>query len=615
MPFLSSFFTPARLFFLIVLPSYLFFGLSHIDQFITADEHYWVSERIPQYFDAIAHQKWKKTFINDKPGVSLALISGIGTFFYPESETHCQEEKNRIISCKTNETRGLYLAFRLPILIINALLLCILFFLIKRLTDPFVALMTTTLTGLSPILLGISQIINPDALLWSYSTVAIFSYFSLLYFEQKKYLILTIIFTTFAILSKYVALILLPFFLSITIFRFLSTNTTPDALQKLLKKDLLLLSIITIGILSLTCFFLPAFLVDSKYITEFIMTVPDKEILIGMSITFITLFLIDTVFLHNKYLFLLRHIFKPLHRTLPYGGFFFILIITGIIIARNFFPEWKLFSDIAFDLKDLSDARYYTDIPNFFEAFLLEWNPLVFSLTPVVLFGFFSLWIPSSQKKGQHQNLIPFAILFFFLVYTLLLIYSNILSTPRYSIMLYPLFAFLASLGFRSLLQKIPLSFASPLLATLAIISSIFILSQSKPFYFNYTNFLLPKDALINDAWGYGGYEAAQYLNSLPHASDLTVWVDYYGVCEFFIGKCLSAYTFDPAVVSPDYYVLTRRGEIRYRSRASRWERLSGLTAYKYYDLPNPDWQLIIGDRPGNFIRVVRVDKVKRSEE
>ena len=113
---------------------------------------------------------------------------------------------------------------------------------------------------------------------------------------------------------------------------------------------------------------------------------------------------------------------------------------------------------------------------------------------------------------------------------------------------------------------------------------------------------------LIHDAWGYGGYEAAQYLNSLPDAQQLTVWIDYYGVCEFFVGKCLSAYTFDPSIIQPDYYVLTRRGQIRYISRADRWERLSGLTAYKYYNA-NSEWLLAIDNRLGNFIKVVKVEK------
>ena len=130
-----------------------------------------------------------------------------------------------------------------------------------------------------------------------------------------------------------------------------------------------------------------------------------------------------------------------------------------------------------------------------------------------------------------------------------------------------------------------------------------------RPFYFNYTNLLLPQKIIINDAWGYGGYEAAQYLNTLPNAKNSAIWSDYYGVCEFFVGRCLTAYTFDKEKIKPDYYVLTRRGGIRYMSKYDNWEMKSGLTAYKYYNVSNPDWQLFIGNHPGNFIKVIKVEK------
>ncbi|MDP2838271.1 MAG: hypothetical protein Q8O53_03275, partial [Candidatus Moranbacteria bacterium] len=299
-------------------------------------------------------------------------------------------------------------------------------------------------------------------------------------------------------------------------------------------------------------------------------------------------------------------------RLLALFPILFLTTFGGIIIARNFFPDWSIFSLITFDLKDLSNARYYTTVPNFFEAYLLEWNPLVFSLTPITLLGFGLLLFGLFRKNKPEYALQSYELLFFFLLYTVLLIYSNILTTARYSVLLYPLFAFLAALGFWQLChypehtKGLRMKYA---ITGILLLASLWSLTASSPFYFNYTNTFLPKSSLIHDAWGYGGYEAAQYLNSLPNAKELTVWADYYGVCEFFVGKCLTAYTFDQNVVSPDYYTLTRRGKARYLSRHPRWERLSGLTAYRYYGTTHPDWQLLIGDRPGNFIKVVKVEK------
>ena len=607
--FLSSKILQPKYLLVVVLAVYFFFGIQHLTQFVTADERYWVYERIPQYWDAVTEGEWKKTFINDKPGVSLALVSGIGLLFEPNPDRHFFESADRLLHYDVGKTESLLLAFRLPILIMNGLLLLLIFWLIGRLTTPWVALWSTLFMALSPILLGISQIVNPDSLLWSLCAVAIFSYLAFLKSGEKKFLWLTLAFTGLAILTKYVALMLLPFYLSLIIFRFLAAQDTqvPIPLSQQLRQDFRSWIIITIGSLTLLCFFLPALLSDTKYVAELLMTVNDKEQLGIVGGGLFSLFLIDVFALKSRVLLAIRRLCVRAVDTLRAVPLSFLILFAGLIVARNYFPDWSIFAQIPFDIKDLSDARYYTEIPNVFEAFVMEWNPLVFSLTPIVLIALVGLFLALLGKNIVSYTFLTYALFFFALLFTVLLIFSNVLSTPRYSIILYPLFAFFAALGVWHITEKI-LWPHTKLAATLIIfLGSLASLVAISPFYFNYTNFLLPKSALINDAWGYGGYEAAQYLNSLPDAERLTVWIDYYGVCEFFVGKCLNAYTFDQNVVRPDYYVLTRRGKIRYMSRADRWERLSGLTAYKYYDTPTPDWQLSIGGRPGNFIKVVRV--------
>ena len=86
------------------------------------------------------------------------------------------------------------------------------------------------------------------------------------------------------------------------------------------------------------------------------------------------------------------------------------------------------------------------------------------------------------------------------------------------------------------------------------IVISIINLWLIKPFYFSYTSDLLPKQYIISGAWGYGGYEAAQYLNGLPDAKNLTVWSDVYGVCEFFAGRCTHSHHLDTTKYHIDYY-------------------------------------------------------------
>ena len=112
----------------IVLLAYLFFAFCHLGSFVTADEGHWTYERIPAYFVAWQTMDLEETFINDKPGVALALVNPVATALYPDSESHCDEGKDKIVTCRTTDSSALYKAFRIPIVLVNALVLIFLFF-------------------------------------------------------------------------------------------------------------------------------------------------------------------------------------------------------------------------------------------------------------------------------------------------------------------------------------------------------------------------------------------------------------------------------------------------------------------------------------------------------
>lgn len=609
MHILHRFLQPKPLF-AFVLALYAIFGSSHLTKFVTADEHYWVEERIPQYWKAIAEHRWTKTFINDKPGVSLALISGIGYAINQDSPSHCKETDDKVVNCRTLETQSLYFAFRLPILITNGLLLIFLFFLVSKVTDPWIALWTLVLTALAPILLGISQIINPDSLLWSFGMVGIFSFLAFLETSRYRYVILTTIATGFALLSKYVAVALLPFYCLLAgVFLILKKDTpSPGSIRKEVFLLATVIATIATGSIALLCLFLPALVLNDKYISLFLGTIPHKGLFLTLGALPLLLIVIDTLFLKNILILKTRTFFREhpsLLRLIPLS--FFLLIMTAIAL-RIGFPSLEMFTYIPFDMKDFENDRYYGVSLQLSEMFLLEWNPILFSLTPITLIGVLIFLYQSFTGHTSQKNFL-FATAFplITILYLILFLAAGILVTPRYSILLYTPFAFLAALGYARIIGEDWL--ARILFTAIILAASIASLVSIQPFYFNYSSFLLPKGALISDSWGYGGYEAAEYLNTLPNATDLTVWSDYYGVCEFLVGKCLTAYTFDGTRIRPDYYVLTRRGKIRYMSRYDRWEQKSGLTAYQYYDRSDPVWSLEIDDRLGNYVKVFKVEK------
>lgn len=597
----------------LIIALYLGFGTFELGKFITADEHYWIYERIPAYFDALQASKWKKMLISDKPGVTLALVSGTVLFFSEHPEKHCQEQPDRTITCDTARSETLLTAFRLPILIVNALLLILLCLTLRRLTAERIALLTTLLMATSPTLLGISQISNPDALLWSTGALAFFAYLTWLKTEAKRYLLLASLALGFALLTKYAALVLLPFtLLALFLFFLFESPSEKTTLPKNLRYHLFTWFLFVLGALLVATLFLPTILTHPTFFfTSLAAGFPHFNTSSLWGVNFGLVLIFGDIFLNQARLFQMIRTLWLKHPYVLLRPFPLILLVLGLITVHHLFPHWDIFSSIPFDIKDLSNARYYTTPPNFWETILLEWTPLLFTLTPITLLGLLVAWFQASKKKTDIYRFEIILLSLIVLGYTLILIVANTLATPRYLILLYPLVALIAAIGLSYILTRLIKRYPFKLTHTLFWIIFFLITSLSlvfsRPYFLDYTNFLLPEERTLTDAWGQGGFAAATFLNQLPDAQHLTVWSDYYGVCEFFVGRCLTAYTFDPTLIRPDYYVLTRRGQIRFLSRADRWERLSGLRATDYYNRPDPDWQLLIHGNPENFIKVFRV--------
>ncbi len=175
--------------------------------------------------------------------------------------------------------------------------------------------------------------------------------------------------------------------------------------------------------------------------------------------------------------------------------------------------------------------------------------------------------------------------------------------------MLYPAIFLMAAFGaesFRNLVLKRLFSenhlrYASIALFAGIAFSSLLSLRSAVPFYFNYTNSLLPLKNSVTTAWGYGGYEAAQYINALPDAERLTAWADYEGFCKFFVGKCIRGSDIkrydDGNFGSVDYFIVTRRGS---QLQKKTWSAIKKTGIIH----PNPVWNLSILDRPSNFVSI-----------
>lgn len=585
---------------------YLSFGFFHLTKFETADEHYWIYDpvegRIHDYWKAISKKRWLDTRINDKPGVMLAYVSGIGIFFEDNLHKRVIEPVDYQSAFTSAETERINLAFRLPLLIFNGLFTVLfLFWAIKRLTgDAWLGLVAVSLILLNPIIIGVSQIINPDSLLWIFSFSALISLLNYLKYETKKDAVLCSIWLGFALLSKYSAIIFVPFFFLIILVFLLQEDDRMEFIRKA-KENILSYFLIILGSFLVFALLMPAAIIQPSFLYYGTIGFKGMAPIFWSIVFFASVIYLDAHFLRANFFFFLARLTKRVFPFLMKLALFVIAVIFSLAVAN-----WSVGSNFL-DIKGINfDAgrSYPFRRQDFFDKLFLEIYPLVFSLSPLVLFFLLILWIKGILTKLKYP-LIIFCLSAFLIVFYAAVLRQDLLVNIRYSVMLYPILMLLVAFSINEFTPK-----KIGKLAKFVILFAIIGISSAslwliKPFYFNYTNNLLPKKLIITGAWGYGGYEAAQILNALPNSKNLKVWSDYWGVCYFFDGICVQAsgyknYMSKSEENTIDYYVMTRRGAI---TNAKIWNTLKE-------DLPEkPIWRLNIDNRPKNFISVYRAKK------
>ena len=584
---------------------YFYFGLSHLTQFETADEHLWVSDlyegRIQKYWEAAANKDWKQTRINDKPGITLALVSGIGTWFEKDVKSKIIVKKNLWSMYDPSKTKETYYIYRLPILIFNGVMSIFFLLAFWRLTKKhWFALAAATFILLSPILIGISQIINPDSLLWVFSFAGLLSFF--LFLKENRFIdgFLTALFFGMALLSKYVAIIFIPFFLVLLFGYFLFNYRDLIEKNKFRRSAIIttfaypLIIAAGIGIFAL---FMPAAIADTDIIYESIIDFGNMRKIILICIGLDLFILLDAILLKSLIGKLLAKNLQFLKIILPKVMY---LCLTVLVVAT--IVNWSLkpdFLHIPFFEVGGGKTKLLKQLP-FYQQIVLQLKTLLFSLTPVTLFLILFLWIKSIFRKSVFDFLI-FMLSLFFIVFFIAVTKQELLVHIRYSVIVYPFALTLAGFGFYELTKSLKYYYSMILFVIIACVS-IWNILTIKPYYFNYTNELLPKKSIIATAWGYGGYEAAEFISAQGDPAQTTVWSDYVGFCSFYKGKCLNENALKWAnqemLSGIKYYVTSFQGQKK---------NMPSLKALNDYN-PNYElvWELNIGNRPDNFVKIYK---------
>jgi hypothetical protein len=578
-----------------------FLGFQRLSRFSAVDEPYWTYDRTPKFWKAVSEMKWKNTKINDKPGITVAILSGIGLLevdpmpyksFRGDPKTPQQME----------DIKKINLFLRLPIFIFTLLSLPLFYFFLKKLFDSKTALLGFLLIGLSPLLFGISLIINPDSLLWIFFNFSILTYLIYRKSEDKKYLCLAGVFLGLSLLTKYVANILYIFFFFLPFLEYVFAENKPP-LREYLKKTLL--DFLILVFFSLLIFFLlfpatwkkPELLLEGTFLSAaFKSTWPLFAGLVG----FIAL---DIFLLKSRITYWLLD-FVSLRKHWLVKFLLFGALLSVFFVFLNTYLGMKFFDFIAI----LSSPKGTTiNLSIFVGKIMADVYSLIFGVSPFVLLGaLFFLGTILKKKHYDQEAKISFYFVILIFLYYLASTVNSVVATVRYQIVLYPLFLIIGAFGLKIFFESKILRFVPQAVLYLLLITILaFSFIQMKPFYFTYASGLLPQKYDVNlKDMGDGSYEAAEYLNQKANAENLFIWSDKGAVCESFVGKCNIGFSKkDLANINFDYFVISS-------GRKSRSLKLSGgineINFREFYTVSKGEYEIYFDNRTENFVKVIK---------
>lgn len=621
------------LIFLTIVVSSFYFGFHRLSNFSGVDEPYWSYGRVPNFWKAIASMKWKNTNICDKPGIPLAIISGTGLLFIDENP---KDLKILRYEPKTPEQLqqigSLYFHLRLPVFLFTLLMLPLFYFLIKKLLGTETARFALIFIGLSPILLGISLIINSDSILWILTALSTLSLFVFLKNNDRKYLLLSGFFLGLSVITKYVANVLFIYFFLVFFMEYILFAHNKIDIAKYLKSALINYLILFATALATAFVFFPATWV--KLSTLYNATLGNEvfsstwPLFVGV----IGILTLDVLIFKAKFSGLVFNFLVKYKRALAKTTVTIFLVLIAIVFLHvffkvNIFDIQGLISSpkgIGQDL-DTVDASVKTIVASskgnnpivilymYMGAILADLYSLIFSISPAILFFVLFSIANIFRKKEMHRDSITaIYIIAFVLIFYLGSTVNNVITTVRYQIMTYPLVFVLGAIGISEFMKiekvqkyiKLPVAY---LLLIVLLLSSLFFV---KPNYLAYASEILPKNFLVNlKGMGEGSVEAANYLNSLPNAHDMNIWSDKGAVCERFLGNCSIDFkqkTFKQNKM--DYFVVSTDRKSRTLKMSASIQDIADFQ--KAYESNDNAFEVLIDNNPNNFVKVIKAEDI-----
>lgn len=564
---------------LIVCALFLGFALDHLGKFITTDENVWLHVRVPQYWNALLNANFAKTEVSGHPGIILSILAGIPEFFI--------HLKNY-----TPLTIENYLFWwRIPGLVFNLCSLFLIYKFVKELTDKNHALLVTGLIAFTPMILGMSKIVNSDAQVWNTGFISILTFLLYLRSDNCRYIIYCGISFGLSLLSKFAATGLYLFFFCYLYLGYLSNQYDRGAF---LKKSFGFLQILIISWIVYALLY-PATLIQPHLI--FVKTIGYMGDKIWYVLFVAMLIYIEAGFFKGKISGYFRtKISFPKMINILIGLPF--LALTAVLFYYRFFSEdqWSLLT-----IKVVREhGAFFPTIVQSIDNILTEVSiPSLISLLTFSAISFFKF----TEKKFKEDYYLITLMILSIVIYKVGASMKGIVSGDRYDIILFPLIAFIAGSFYLRLLPKPKI--VIPVLLLLALIDIVLFTPLS---YRDYSNDNYFKERGRYFSWGIGGYELAQKANQLPDAGKLKVLSDYHGFGHFFVGK--NSYMNENNIITNnyinqfDYLCLSSAG----RAQKKRWLWMTNPLK-QYYQQSIDDAKFHIGSLEKGYFKLVKIDK------
>lgn len=593
------------------------FGMYRLTEYAAVDEPLWFDGRIAKYWSNIRERDWRGTNISDKPGITVAIAAGPGLWFKSTKDYKTAHVDGEVVSLR-NDVESFYLAYRLPLLIVITLLLPLFYFFLERLLGKRHALLSYVLIATSPILIGMSKIINPDSLLWLFTPLSLISYLAFLKRHSFRYLIFSGIFLGLALLTKYVSNILFIFFLGLIFLEYLyHQDRVLVPFAEHLKKSLKHLALLTFTALTTFYLFFPAVWVKpEKLLTGTVLSQAFEKVA-PLFVVLIAFILIDQWWNKSRITSALLSLLEGRTKQVIAGLIALTFIGAILLTIGNTWGNMSLynFSDL------LASPKTIAGKSDFLGAFLTNFYPFIFGVTPIaflalLLTPFFFLKKNFSDSTALRTS---FYLVIFILLYYVGTTVNNVGAIVRYQIIIFPFAAIIAGITLEHALvfvhKKLKVTDTpTPVIAgSIITVFGLFTLFTT-PFPLSYANVFLPAKYHIDvKDMGAGSYEAAHYLNSLPGAKDMMIWTDKDGVCKFFMGRCSSAQNYAQLRERGLDYIVTSAG------RKSRTTKMMGgdiannrpgiIRFDQYYDRTDPVYEIDINNRPSHYVKIFKFEE------